>query len=257
MSQEGIVISVSGKGGVGKSTVTALLLKAMMDAGKNSILAVDADPDSNLADILGVKAHKTVATVASKLKQDIAAGKFPPDFSKRDYFETKIFEILCEEAGFDLLVMGRGEGEGCYCAVNDLLTSILDTLSKNYSITLMDMEAGLEHLSRRTDRDVDVMIVVVDRSRLSYLTAKRIKELAREVHIDFKRILAVGNNVEPEFEEAVRKRVVEAGLEFAGFIPSDPNIASYDLEGKSLLELPEDSLAVKAAKEIAEKLGLI
>ncbi|KYH38482.1 MAG: ATP-binding protein, partial [Candidatus Hecatellales archaeon B24] len=129
--------------------------------------------------------------------------------------------------------------------------------SKNYSITLMDMEAGLEHLSRRTDRDVDIMVVVVDRSRLGYLTAKRIKELAREVHIDFKRILAVGNNVEPEFEDAVRKQVVEAGLEFAGFIPSDPNIASYDLEGKSLLELPEDSLAVKAAKEIAEKLGLI
>ena len=256
MNSEGVVVSVSGKGGVGKSTVAALILKALVDSGRGSILVVDADPDSNLADLLGLETSRTVAEIAAKLKDDIAAGRFPPEFSKRDYFETRIFEILHEEEKFDLLVMGRGEGEGCYCAVNDLLTSILDTLSKNYSITLMDMEAGLEHLSRRTDRDVDIMVIVVDRSRLSYLTARRIRDLAKEVHIDFKRIVTVGNRVEPEFEEVVKKRVEEIGLEYAGLIPVDPNIASYDMEGRSLLELPESSPAVKAAKEITRKIGL-
>lgn len=253
----GIVISVSGKGGVGKSTVTVLLLKAMLEAGRSSILVVDADPDSNLADLLGVKTEKTVSMVASKLKKEIAAGSFPPDFSKRDYFETEIFEILFEGENYDLLVMGRGEGEGCYCAVNDLLTSILDTLSGNYEVTLMDMEAGLEHLSRRTDRDVDIMVVVVDRSRLSHQTARRIKELAKEVHIDFKRIVAVGNRVEPEHYQELKSKLEEIGLEFAGLIPPDQNVSLFDLEGKSLLELPAESPSVKAAREIASRLDLI
>jgi len=251
------VVSVSGKGGVGKSTVTVLLLKSLLDAGKGSILVVDADPDSNLADLLNVEAGLTVATIAARLKKDIAEGKFPPDFSKRDYFESKVFEVLCEEEGFDLLVMGRGEGEGCYCAVNDLLTNILDTLSKNYDYTLMDMEAGLEHLSRRTDRDVDVMVIVVDGSRLSQLTAKRIKEVAKEVHINFKRIVAVGNKVPPELGENLTEKVESLGLEFLGIIPNDQTIVSYELEGRSLLELPKDSPAVKAAREIASKIGLI
>jgi len=252
-----VVLSVSGKGGVGKSTVTVLLLKSLVDAGKGSILLVDADPDSNLADLLALKVDRTVAMVAEKLKRDMAEGRFPPDFSKRDYFETKIFEILCEEADFDLLVMGRGEGEGCYCAVNDLLTSILDTLSKNYDYTLMDMEAGLEHLSRRTDRDVDIMVIVVDGSRLSHKTAERIKELAKEVHIDFKRVVAVGNRVNPELEGPVKEAIESLGIEFVGLVPYDSNIAKYEFEGRSLLELPKDSPAVEASRKIALKLGLI
>lgn len=256
-SSEGMVVAVSGKGGVGKTTVAALLLKALIDSGKRLILVIDADPDANLADTIGIPFEKTVGMVANQLKKEIASGSFPPSASKREYLESRIFEIVHETPKFDLLIMGRTEGEGCYCLVNNLLTHIIDTLSKNYFVTLMDMEAGLEHLSRRTDRDVDIMMVVVDRSRLSYLTAKRIIELAKEVHIDFKRVVAVGNNIEPKFEEVVKEQVKKVGLEFAGFIPPDFNVASYDLEGKSLLELPSNSPAVKAAKEIVQKIGLI
>ncbi|MEM2534845.1 MAG: ArsA-related P-loop ATPase, partial [Candidatus Nezhaarchaeales archaeon] len=151
---EKLVIAVSGKGGVGKTTITALMLRALIDMGIKSILVVDADPASNLPDVLGVKIGKTVGEVTNELKKAIDRGELPPLLSKRDFLEFKVFEVLNELPDFDLLVMGRTEGEGCYCMVNDVLTEVVDALSRNYAITLMDMEAGLEHLSRRTDRDV-------------------------------------------------------------------------------------------------------
>ncbi len=254
---DGLVLAVSGKGGVGKTTVAALLLKALLDAGKESILVIDADPDANLAEVLGIQVEETVGKVANELKKQASAGKLPASISKREYLEARIFEVLMELPQFDLLVMGRTEGEGCYCLLNDLLTDIIDKLSNNYEVTLMDMEAGLEHLSRRTDRDVDVMVIVVDGSRLSHLTAKRIKELASEVHINFKRIVVVGNRMEPELEKALAEKLSALGLELVGVIPTDQAVASYELEGKSLLSLPKESPAVKAAAEIAWKIGLI
>jgi len=258
MSSAGkLVISVSGKGGVGKSTVTALLLKHLAEQGGRTVLAVDADPACNLADMLGVSVDKTVAKVAEELRRDIDRGAIPPGVNKKDLLEFKVYAALKELKSFDLLVMGRGEGEGCYCYINSVLTGILDTLTKNYDVTIMDMEAGLEHISRRTDRDVDYMLVVVDPSKMSFETAKRIKEVAQEVHVEFKRMIMVGNRFQPSDEDLVRKRAEEVGMEYGGLIPEDPLIHRFNLEGRSLLELPSDTPAVTAAKRLLRHLGLL
>ena len=249
------VISVSGKGGTGKTTLTALLLKALI-RHTDDILVVDADPATNLPDVLGVKVPKTVGMVTDELKDRIARGVISPMVSKEGMLEAWIFETLVETNCFDLLAMGRSEGEGCYCYVNSVLTKILDTLSRNYTYTLMDMEAGLEHLSRRTDRDVDTMLITTDASKMGLETARRIKELTQEVHINVKEIYLVGNQI-PEGMEGVLKEAAERiGLELIGIIPTDPNVATYNMLGKPLLELPEGSPSYRAVLKIAEKIGL-
>ena len=150
-----LVISVSGKGGTGKTTVTALLLKWLIQNSEKISLVVDADPATNLPDVLGIKIQRTVGQSSRELKDNIENGTLSPMLSKKDIIEANVFQTLVEEDSFDLLAMGRSEGEGCYCFVNNMLTRILDTLMMNYEVAFLDMEAGLEHLSRRTDRDVD------------------------------------------------------------------------------------------------------
>lgn len=252
------VISVSGKGGSGKTTLTALLLKVMLSKAPNkSILVVDADPATNLSDVTGVEVKKTVGTVANKLKLSIEKEELSPYVSKADVLESWIYETVIEKEDFDMLVMGRTEGEGCYCYVNSILTRILDTLTKNYDITLMDMEAGLEHLSRRTDRDLDAMIIVTDPSKMGLKTTERIRKLAAEVHITVKGIYLVGNQFPAEMDEFLRGYAKEIDTEYAGIIPIDSNISHYNVMGRSLLELPEDSPAVKVAENIARRIELL
>jgi CO dehydrogenase maturation factor len=253
---EKLVISVSGKGGTGKTTVTALLLKWLIQNTEKVSLVVDADPATNLPDVLGVDLHRTVGQSSKELKDKIEAGTLSPTLSKKEVLEANVFQILVEEDRFDLLAMGRPEGEGCYCFVNNVLTRILDTLTRNYEVALLDMEAGLEHLSRRTDRDVDSMIVVTDPSRMGLETARRIKELVDEVHIDVKNIYLVGNRFTPDLEELLRKSADDIGLEYGGIIPVDENVMAFNLTGKPLLDIPDDSPAYVAVGNLAKKLGL-
>ncbi len=250
-------MAVSGKGGVGKTTLTALMVKILSEANGRSLLVIDANPDSNLPDILGVSYSKTVGMAVDELKEAMERSSLPPEVSKERFLETKIFELLEETPNFDLLVMGRGEGEGCYCPVNAFLTRIIDTLSRNYDLTLMDTAAGLEHLSRRTDRDVDIMIVVTDPSFMGFQTARRIKEIAKEVHINFKKIYLVGNRFPPEMESFLKDEAKKIGIELAERIPQDDNVFKSNLAGKSVLDLPPDSPAVTAAKKILKKIGLV
>jgi CO dehydrogenase maturation factor len=258
MSQkEGLVISVSGKGGVGKTTLTALTVRLLSEAKQGSLLVIDANPDSNLADVLGVSCSKTVGMMATQLKKQVERGELAPEVTKRDLLEARVFECLEETSNFDILVMGRTEGEGCYCLVNNLLTHIIDTLMKNYDYVVMDMEAGLEHLSRRTDRDVDTMIIVTDTSHMGLQTAKRIKELAKEVHIQLKKIYLIGNRFPPDMEPLLREEAQKIGVEYAGIIPLDENVMRYNLTAQPLLELPEDSPALMQLKAILTKIGLL
>lgn len=250
------VISISGKGGVGKTTVAALLLNLLLKDSGRSILVVDADPATNLPDVLGVKVEKTVGMVVDELRRKISDGSLSTAISKEDLLEAWIYEVLVETPKFDLLAMGRSEGEGCYCMVNHMLTKILDAISKNYDVTLMDMEAGLEHLSRRTDRDVDVMLVVADPTKMGLRTALRIKELAKEVHINFKEMFLVGNKVPKDLEDSFGEEAENLGLKLAGTIPPDQNVLNYSLLGKPLLNLPEDTPALKAMERILIKLNL-
>lgn len=251
-----IVISVSGKGGTGKTTLAALLLKWLMVNTKEVVLIVDADPATNLPDVLGVELLKTVGHVSKEMKDQIERGTLPVTTPKSDLLEAWVFQTLVEEDRFDLLAMGRSEGEGCYCYVNNVLTRILDTLTKNYAVTIMDMEAGLEHLSRRTDRDVDVMLIVTDPSRMGFQTAKRVKEIIDEVHIGVKHIFLVGNRFDEEVLNVLKETAKEIDIELAGNLPSDKNVMSYNISGKPLLDLPDDSPAYKAVEEIVEKIGL-
>jgi CO dehydrogenase maturation factor len=253
---EKLVISISGKGGAGKTTVTALLLKWLIQNTEKISLVVDADPATNLPDVLGVELQRTVGQSSKELKDKIEAGTLSPTLSKKDIIEANVFQTLVEEDRFDLLAMGRSEGEGCYCFVNNMLTRILDTLTRNYEVALLDMEAGLEHLSRRTDRDVDSMIVVTDPSKMGLETARRIKEIIDEVHIDVKHIYLVGNRFTPDLEELLQKTADDIGLEYGGIIPVDENVIAFNLTGKPLLDIPDDSPAYKAVGDLAKKIGL-
>lgn len=253
---ENLVISISGKGGTGKTTVTALLLKWLIQNTEKISLVVDADPATNLPDVLGVELLRTVGQSSKELKDKIEAGTLSPTLSKKDVIEANVFQTLVEEDRFDLLAMGRSEGEGCYCFVNNMLTRILDTLTRNYEVAFLDMEAGLEHLSRRTDRDVDAMIVVTDPSKMGLETARRIKEIVDEVHIDVKHIYLVGNRFTPDLEELLQKTADDIGLEYGGIIPEDENVIAFNLTGKPLLDIPDDSPAYKAVGNLANKIGL-
>ena len=250
------VISVSGKGGTGKTTLSALLVKYLVQNSVEPILVVDADPATNLPSVLGVDVKKTVGAVTDELKKQIAAGSIPPTISKEGLLESWVFETLVEGTRFDILAMGRSEGEGCYCYVNNVLTKILDTLTKNYATTVMDMEAGLEHLSRRTERDVDFMLITSDPSKMGLETARRIKELVKEVQIKVDRICLVGNMIPSESSTTFTEEAYKRGLDVVGIMPFDPELSTYNIQGRSLLELPDSSGSYISLEAIARKLGL-
>lgn len=247
-----MIIAVSGKGGTGKTMVSSTLVNLLSKTGKD-ILAIDADPDSNLPEALGIEVLKTVGDVREELKKDTASGNIPSGANKWDILDYKIMKSVVETPEFDLLVMGRPEGSGCYCAVNNMLRKIIETLSSNYDIIVIDTEAGLEHLSRRTTQNVDIMLVVTDPSHRGILTAQRIGELAQELEINFKELFLILNRVKVENEENLRKKAAETGLELGGLIYEDPVISEYDMDGRPLIELPKDSEPVKELTKIVEK----
>jgi CO dehydrogenase maturation factor len=248
-----VIIAVSGKGGTGKTLVSSLLIKALSNT-KKDILAIDADPDSNLPEALGVDIHKTVGDVREELKEDTAKGKIPTGMNKWDILDYKIMESIIETPNFDLLVMGRPEGSGCYCAVNNMLRRIIENLSSNYDVIIIDTEAGLEHLSRRTTQNVDVMLVVTDKSKRGMLTAQRIGQLAEELEIKFQELYLVLNRVNTQNEEEILEKAKETGLEMAGVIYEDDEVTEYDIEGRPLVELPDESNTVKAVSGILSRI---
>jgi len=244
-----VIIAVSGKGGTGKTVVSSLLVKILSGKGFD-ILAVDADPDANFSDALGVRAEKTIGSVRENILKN--RDKLPPTQSWRSKLEYDVMEATVETDKFDVLVMGRPEGQGCYCPVNHVLREIIDTIAKNYDYVIIDAEAGLEHLSRRTTQDVDIMLVVTDPSKRGITTAQRIKELSEHLEINFKGLFLVANRTSPENEEKIREYAKEIGLEVLGFIPEDENVSKYDFEGRPLMQL--NSKALSAVEKIVEKL---
>ena len=248
-----MIIAVSGKGGTGKTLVASTLVKILSKTGKD-LLAIDADPDSNLPEALGVEVDKTVGDIREELKSDTTSGKIPKEMNKWDILDYKIMESVVETPDFDLLVMGRPEGSGCYCAVNNMLRRLIETLSSNYDIIIIDTEAGLEHLSRRTTQNVDIMLVITDKSKRGILTAKRIGDLAEELDITFQKLYLILNRVNEKNEEEVKKKVNEINVELIGTIYEDEDVARYDIEGKPLIDLPDDSNTVMAISKIIEKI---
>ncbi len=247
------IIAVTGKGGTGKTATSALLIRHLAK-GDKVILAVDADPDTNLPETLGCEVSKTIGDIKEFMHSE--RDNLPPDSNKESVLKSKLYEIIEEMPKYDLLVMGRPEGAGCYCYVNNLLRGIMDKLVDNYDILIIDAEAGLEHFSRKIFRKVDDLIVVTDGSRRGLRTAERIRELVDEMETDVSNIYVIANKVTETNHEIISSTAKELGLELIGMIPVDEMLISKDLAGEPLFELPDNSAAVREVEKITAKLGL-
>jgi CO dehydrogenase maturation factor len=242
-------VAVSGKGGTGKTTIAGFLIRYLLEKGKKPILAVDADANANLHEVLGVQVKATIGEARELMKREVPVG-----MTKDLWFEYKIQEALTEREGFDLIVMGRPEGPGCYCAANTLARKCIDLLSGNYPYVVIDNEAGMEHFSRMTTQDVDLLLIVSDPSIRGVTTAGRIRDLIRELNLNVKRSLLLANRANGTLEPEISAHAKKLSLPIAGTIPADPMIYQYDLEGRPTSTLPRDSAALRSAWEIFERL---
>jgi CO dehydrogenase maturation factor len=233
----------------------ALVLKSFLTDGMENILVVDADPDANMPEVLNLEVKGTVAMAVHELKDKIDS--LPRDFNKDAFLETKVFGLLHEGEHFDLLVMGAVEKEGCFCMPNTMLANIVDTLSKNYRLVLMDLPAGLEHVTRRTSRNVDLMYILTDSSKMGLETAARIRRFASKIEGKIEKMVIVGNRLPEDVGEKIRVKAEEIGAGYGGTIPVDDMIAEYNMEGRSLLELPENSSAYQAVRGILSEEPLL
>lgn len=245
-------IAVAGKGGVGKTTFAGLIAKYLIESGKGPVFAVDADANSNLNEILGAKVEQTVGGVREDVMVNI--DKIPAGVPKESFIEMKLQDAIIESKDFDLLVMGRPEGSGCYCYANNLLRKYIDMLSDNYKYIIVDNEAGMEHLSRRTTRNVDLLVIVSDASPVGVKTAERINKLVDELKLNVKRRCLVLSRVSAEVRPQLIDMINTSGLELAGVIPNDDKILELAYNNKPIMELSKDAPVSIAANEIIKKL---
>ena len=247
-------IAVAGKGGVGKTTFTALMLRYILKnkTGK-TVLAVDADPNANLNEALGLTVDNTI----SKMLEDTKIPNVvPTGMSKEMFIEYKLQDCLAETNSYDLMVMGNPQKAGCYCYPNDLLRKHLEKLRVNYDYVIVDNEAGLEHLSRRIISEVDILIVVSDASARSIRSATRVHEIAKGVGLDIKEMCLVVTKVTGNEIAELQSEIDKTGLRLIGTVPLDPMVAEYDVKGLPLIDLPDESAAVQAVNAILDKLNL-
>ena len=245
-------IAIAGKGGVGKTSISALLIKLL--SAKGSVLAIDGDPSSNLHMALGLPLEQTIGSIREGMLDHKAVGK--SGIPKPDYLELKVREALVESEGIDLLAMGRPEGPGCYCAANNWLRGSIDRLAGNYAFVVIDNEAGMEHISRQTTRNVDILLLVSDPSIRGITAAVRMKDLIGELRSRVGRICLVVNRVRDGVPPQIKKIIDEAGIELIAAIAEDPDILDLEVRGAPLIDLPADSPLRKGVADIATNLGL-
>lgn len=247
------LIAVTGKGGVGKTTVSALLVKQMLENGCRPVLAIDADPNSCLDAALGVKVAGTVGRAREEVR-DEAAQAAKSGISKQELLQLKIAESLVESSGFDLIAMGRPEGAGCYCYANNVLKSVIAGISGEYPFVVLDNEAGLENLSRRIVQKVDMMILVSDASNAGMHTMMRLYELAGEMGMAYGKLLLVVNRLRGDSLPAKMEEIKAlTGADAVIGLPDDPEIADFAENNKSLLTLPpQNPVAVKIDSIVKE-----
>ncbi len=259
-----MLIVITGKGGVGKTMVSALLVKCIAELKANEkiegeILAVDADPASNFANALGIKARSSVGDIREDLRKMLDKGTFPLT-DKEMYFDGKVFEITaeCNVCGmnFDFIEMGRPEGYECYCALNDMLKKILKRMENAYKFIVVDCEAGLEHISRRTTTKADIMLIVTDTSYSGFKTAVKINDMAQQLGVKKEKIFLVVNKFNENFNEGAKQQVEEkintCGIPEICRIPYDEDVSKFNLEGKPLTEISNDSKAYNAIRPICK-----
>ena len=238
------VIALAGKGGVGKTTITGMLIEYLADKGKTPILAVDADANSNLNEVLGVEVEMTLGDIREEIERSESSknSPIPAGVTKADYAEQKFNQALVEDDDFDLLVMGRTQGKGCYCFVNGLLSTQVQRYSSQYKYIVVDNEAGMEHLSRGVLPSVDTVILVSDASRRGVQACARIHELVKELKLGEKQMKLIVNRAKGgELSEGVKEEIEQSGMELLCVLPVDEDVYEYDGEGKPTSGLPKDN----------------
>jgi CO dehydrogenase maturation factor len=244
------IIAMSGKGGTGKTTVAAMIIRSLLRRSDGPILAIDADPAANLHLALGLPMPSTVGDIREEMMQVASAGQLGVSISRHDYLTHEVRMSLEEGEKVDLIAMGRPEGQGCYCAVNHLLREIIDDLARHYAYVVIDNEAGMEHLSRRTTKDVDLLLVITDPTIRGMRAASTIAELASDIEIEIRDIQLVVNRVNGDLPEPLRRSIDELGLPVAAYVPNDEKINRLDALGEPLIRLQEQSPAGSALEEL-------
>ncbi len=254
-------IALAGKGGTGKTTFAAMLIKHLVETNAGTVLAIDADPSANLNLALGMDLDQTIGDIREGMLANVnkvdGSLNGRPGMSKHDYLDMEIEYALVEGDRVDLLAMGRPEGPGCYCAVNHILRDIIDRLGAAYDYVVIDNEAGLEHLSRRTTRDVDVLYVVTDPTVRGVVAASRVADLRDELDVNIKNAYLVVNRVVGDLSPTLVETIAGLGIPLAGAIPADAQVSRADADGRPLVELGPDSAIYGAVQGIVEKTLLV
>ena len=257
-----VTIALAGKGGTGKTTVAAMVVRSLIEERKGMVLAIDADPSSNLNMVLGLDLEETVGDIREDALTDIKstmgagalAGGLSSGMSKADHFDYHIRMATVEGDGVDLIAMGRPEGQGCYCAANSVMRTVMDRHSKSYDFVVVDNEAGMEHLSRRTTRDVDVLLIVSDPTQRGIVAAQRVADLVDELEITIKdRYLIVNRLPADELPPALQEAVDAVKAEFLGIVPYDTTLAEFEFSGRPLIELDADSPVYQTVRDMLKK----
>jgi len=254
----GTTLAVAGKGGVGKTSFTALVIKALVDAGKTPLLAIDADSNSNLHEVLGIRTPRSVGCVREDVRK--RGDDIPGGMTKDRFMEYQIQASLEESKDLDFLSMGRPEGPGCYCMANNILREIISHLTSNYTFVVIDNEAGMEHLSRRTEEEVDHLFIISDPAPRSLRTIGRIAELIDElgsrVHHRHLVISRVNGSAE-DLSQTIRDEIGKLPYTPEGYIPYDDVLVELDLKGEPLYKISDDAPAYQAVKELLVRIGVL
>jgi CO dehydrogenase maturation factor len=243
-------IAIAGKGGTGKTTIAALLIRSLLPHTRGPVLAIDADPASNLHLALGLPLPTTVGEIREEMSETAQARQLGVSISRQEHLDYEVRMALEEGEHVDLLAMGRPEGQGCYCAVNHLLRQIIDELGKTYEYVVIDNEAGMEHISRRTTRDVDLLLLVTDPTIRGVRTAGEMATLARDLEVNVNQTLLIVNRVQNELAQPLRQAIEDLDLEIAAMIPADDKVNQLDAYGEPLVQLNGDSPAYRAVDEL-------
>ena len=256
-------IALAGKGGVGKTTIAGMVVKYLENSQSGSILAIDADPSANLNMVLGLDLEWTVGDIRedmlNQVRQSLGAGgaamgTIAGGMSKRDYLDYEVQSAVSEGLRCDLIAMGRGEGPGCYCAVNHNLREVIDGISKSYRYVVIDNEAGMEHLSRRTTRDVDHLLVVSDPTQRGIVAAERIAGLRNELEINVENAYLILNRLTGEMPIALKERIEKLNIPLLGVVPADEQMPEFEFAGRPLVEMGEDATIYQAVKAMMEQI---
>lgn len=247
------VIALAGKGGTGKTTIAALIIQNLVQKNLVPVLAIDADPSTNLHMALGLATPETIGEIREEMMETAQAGQLGVTISRHDYLSREIRMVMEEGEQIDLLAMGRPEGQGCYCAVNHLLRSIIDDISGKYPFVVVDNEAGMEHISRRTTKDVDQLLVVTDPTVRGIRAAASIAAMASDVEVNVRRTALIVNRVTGPLTEALQSAIDEIGVEVLGMVPADDRVGELDAVGQPLVALNGNSPAASAVAKMTAR----